>query len=49
MSYAFTVNGVARRVDVDDDTPMLWVVRDVLGMTGTKFGAQGRITACAAV
>ena len=38
MSYAITVNGVARTVDVDDDTPMLWVLRDVLGMSGTKFG-----------
>jgi len=38
MSYAITVNGTARRVDVDEDTPMLWVLRDVLGMTGTKFG-----------
>ena len=38
MSYAITVNGVARSVDVDGDTPMLWVLRDVLGMTGTKFG-----------
>ena len=38
MSHAITVNGTSRTVDVDDDTPMLWVVRDVLGMTGTKFG-----------
>src|SRR4030095_12498657 len=38
MSHATTVNGIARTVDVDDDTPMLWVLRDVLGMTGTKFG-----------
>jgi isoquinoline 1-oxidoreductase alpha subunit len=38
MSHAITVNGVARSVDVDDDTPMLWVLRDVLGMNGTKFG-----------
>jgi len=38
MSHAITVNGVARVVDVDDDTPTLWVLRDVLGMTGTKFG-----------
>jgi isoquinoline 1-oxidoreductase alpha subunit len=38
MSYAITVNGVSRTVDVDEDTPMLWVLRDVLGMTGTKFG-----------
>ena len=32
------VNGVSRSVDVDGDTPVLWVLRDVLGMTGTKFG-----------
>ncbi len=32
------VNGVNRPVDVDGDTPVLWVLRDVLGMTGTKFG-----------
>ena len=38
MSYAITVNGIARTVDVDGDTPVLWVLRDVLGMTGTKFG-----------
>ncbi|HZX83683.1 MAG TPA: (2Fe-2S)-binding protein [Reyranella sp.] len=38
MAYTINVNGTAREVDVDDDTPMLWVLRDVLGMTGTKFG-----------
>ena len=38
MSYTISVNGVARTVDVDEDTPVLWVLRDVLGMTGTKFG-----------
>src|SRR6266852_3655770 len=38
MAHAITVNGIARIVDVDDDTPLLWVLRDVLGMTGTKFG-----------
>jgi isoquinoline 1-oxidoreductase alpha subunit len=32
------VNSVRRTVDVDEDTPVLWVLRDVLGMTGTKFG-----------
>src|SRR2546427_3463640 len=37
MAHAITVNGIARTVDVDDDTPLLWVLRDVLGMTGTKF------------
>ena len=38
MSEAINVNGIPRRVDVDPDTPVLWVLRDVLGMTGTKFG-----------
>src|SRR5438128_5361042 len=38
MSHAITVNGTARTVDVDEDTPLLWVLRDVLGLTGTKFG-----------
>lgn len=32
------VNGQARTIDVPDDTPLLWVLRDELGMTGTKFG-----------
>ena len=41
------VNGVSRSADVDDDTPVLWVLRDVLGMTGTKFGCgQGLCGAC---
>jgi isoquinoline 1-oxidoreductase subunit alpha len=38
MAVTIKVNGVDRMVDVDDDTPLLWVLRDVLGMTGTKFG-----------
>jgi isoquinoline 1-oxidoreductase subunit alpha len=32
------VNGVVHQVDVDPDTPLLWVLRDHLGLTGTKFG-----------
>jgi isoquinoline 1-oxidoreductase subunit alpha len=32
------INGTARAVDADPDTPLLWVLRDTLGMTGTKFG-----------
>ena len=32
------VNGVERPLEVDGDTPVLWALRDVLGMTGTKFG-----------
>jgi isoquinoline 1-oxidoreductase alpha subunit len=38
MSFSIVVNGKASSVDVDGDTPLLWVLRDVLGMTGTKFG-----------
>src|SRR5438876_11402076 len=38
MAHAIKVNGTARSVDVDDDTPLLWVLRDVLGMPGTQFG-----------
>jgi isoquinoline 1-oxidoreductase alpha subunit len=33
-----TINGVAHDVDVPGDMPLLWVIRDVVGMTGTKFG-----------
>jgi isoquinoline 1-oxidoreductase alpha subunit len=38
MAFSVKVNGAAHSVDVDADTPLLWVLRDVLGMTGTKFG-----------
>jgi isoquinoline 1-oxidoreductase alpha subunit len=38
MAYAVKVYGTTHSVDVDGDTPLLWVLRDVLGMTGTKFG-----------
>ncbi len=33
-----TINGERREVEVPSDTPLLWVLRDVLGLTGTKFG-----------
>ena len=35
---SLTINGESRDVDVPDDMPLLWVIRDRLGMTGTKFG-----------
>ena len=35
---AFTVNGKKRRVEVPKDMPLLWVLRDILGLKGTKFG-----------
>ena len=47
MSSSIRINGHARSVDVDGDTPLLWVLRDVLGMTGTKFGCgMGLCGAC---
>jgi isoquinoline 1-oxidoreductase subunit alpha len=38
MSIALTVNGTQHVVDADATTPLLWVLRDSLGLTGTKFG-----------
>jgi isoquinoline 1-oxidoreductase alpha subunit len=38
VSTTLNVNGKAMSVDVPQDTPLLWTLRDVLGMTGTKFG-----------
>jgi len=35
---SFTLNGEERSVDVAPDTPLLWVIRETLGLTGTKFG-----------
>ena len=47
MAFTITVNGSTHSVDVDGDTPLLWVLRDVLGMTGTKFGCgAGLCGAC---
>jgi isoquinoline 1-oxidoreductase subunit alpha len=36
--YDVSVNGRVHSVDVDSDTPLLWVLRDAIGLTGTKFG-----------
>lgn len=44
MSISFTVNGSTVSVDTDPDTPLLWVLRDTLGLTGTKYGCG--IAAC---
>jgi isoquinoline 1-oxidoreductase subunit alpha len=38
MAIALKINGVDHTVEVDPNTPLLWVLRDVLGMTGTKYG-----------
>ena len=37
-TYTLTVNGNKHRVNVEDDMPLLWVLRDEIGLTGTKFG-----------
>src|SRR5689334_11535958 len=47
MAFAFTVNGKAASVDTDANTPLLWVVREHLKLTGTKFGCgAGLCGAC---
>ena len=47
MAFAIKINGKTHSVDVDGDTPLLWVLRDVLGMTGTKFSCgQALCGAC---
>ncbi len=38
MAITFTVNGKTETLDIDPETPLLWAIRDVLGLTGTKFG-----------
>lgn len=38
MAFTIKINGRPQSVDADGDTPLLWILRDVLGMTGTKFG-----------
>lgn len=35
--FTFTVNGLTRQVDVDPDTPLLWALRDNLGITSVKY------------
>jgi isoquinoline 1-oxidoreductase alpha subunit len=46
MAITITVNGQDRSLDVAGDTPLLWAIRDTLGLTGTKFGCG--ISACGA-
>ena len=47
MAFTLNINGTPHEVDVDGDVPLLWVLRDVLGMTGTKFGCgRGLCGAC---
>jgi isoquinoline 1-oxidoreductase subunit alpha len=47
MSYTINVNGTPHTVEVDGDTPLLWVLRDTLDMKGSKFGCgMGLCGAC---
>ena len=46
MSFTLSVNGAARQVDLPGEVPLLWALRDGLGMTGTKFGCG--VAACGA-
>ncbi len=46
-SITMTVNGVDRTLDADPDMPLLWALRDLLGLTGTKYGCgEGICGAC---
>jgi len=46
MTISLTINGKRQELDVEPDMPLLWVLRDELGMTGTKFGCG--VAACGA-
>jgi isoquinoline 1-oxidoreductase alpha subunit len=47
--FALTVNGVAREIDADSATPLLWILRDSLGLTGTKYGCGEGLCGCCTV
>jgi aerobic-type carbon monoxide dehydrogenase small subunit (CoxS/CutS family) len=38
MAFTLNVNGTAHEIDVEPETPLLWVLRDTIGLTGTKYG-----------
>lgn len=38
MAFTLTINGTTHEIDVERETPLLWVLRDTVGLTGTKFG-----------
>jgi aerobic-type carbon monoxide dehydrogenase small subunit (CoxS/CutS family) len=47
MAFTLLVNGIQYGVDVEPDTPLLWVLRDTIGLTGTKYGCGiGQCGAC---
>ena len=47
MQFTFRINGKSETVDVDPETPLLWVLRENIGLTGTKYGCGiARCGAC---
>jgi isoquinoline 1-oxidoreductase alpha subunit len=46
---ALMVNGQQHEIDVPDEMPLLWAIRDILGMTGTKFGCGAGLCGCCTV
>ena len=47
MSKVLSINGKSYTIDVQDDMPLLWAIRDIIGLTGTKFGCGvGQCGAC---
>ncbi len=46
VAASLTINGTAHDIDLPDDVPLLWVLRDAVGLTGTKFGCG--VAACGA-
>ena len=49
MPYTFTVNGRTTTVDVAAETPLLWVIRDILDLKGTKYGCGMALCGCCTV
>jgi isoquinoline 1-oxidoreductase subunit alpha len=49
MPYQLTVNGQPHTVDVPEGTPLLWVIRDVIGLHGTKYGCGMALCGCCTV
>jgi len=48
-TFTFTVNGQKHTVTADPDTPLLWVLRDLIGLTGTKYGCGIEVCGACAV
>ena len=46
MAFKLNINGQSHNVDIEPETPLLWVLRDTMGLTGTKYGCG--ISACGA-